>query len=62
MLKTKLGNHGNMLLLMFAFLNQVSWNVFEFYTLDEIINYHSLLKGTLDKDFESRVVELTRGM
>ena len=62
LLKTKLGNHGNMLLLMFAFLNQVSWNVFSFYTLDEIINYHSLLKGTLDKDFESRVVELTRGM
>ena len=62
LLKTKLGNHGNMLLLMFAFLNQVSWNVFGFYTLDEIINYHSLLKGTLGKDFERRVVELTRGM
>ena len=36
-LKYRLGIMGNRLLLVFIFLNQISWNTFKFYTLNDVM-------------------------
>ena len=59
-LKSRLGIIGNRLLLVFIFLNQISWNTFKFYTLNDVMELFHNGTDSLDNEYSMQVTELVK--
>ena len=59
-LKSRLGIMGNRLLLVFIFLNQISWNTFKFYTLNDVMELFHNGTDSLDNEYSMQVTELVK--
>ena len=51
---------GNRLLLIFIFLNQISWNTFKFYTLNDVMELFHNGTDSLDNEYSMQVTELVK--
>ena len=51
---------GNRLLLIFIFLNQISWNTFKFYTLNDVMELFHNGIDSLDNEYSMQVTELVK--
>lgn len=60
LLKSRLGIMGNRLLLIFIFLNQISWNTFKFYTLNDVMELFHNGIDSLDNEYSMQVTELVK--
>lgn len=60
LLKSRLGIMGNRLLLIFIFLNQISWNTFKFYTLNDVMELFHNGTDSLDNEYSMQVTELVK--
>lgn len=60
LLKSKIGIYGNMHLLVITFLNQISWSIFKFYNLGDLLDYFHNVNVNIDNDYSLKITKLMK--